>query len=108
MVKARGTRYPQPIMTPTKFSVGPPRLVVDTPRYLPFSNRGSFLQVSSKEFQLIVDALVIAANSNSELRMPIQSFLECLYRFCDKGLIDVEQFNAITSARHLKLYIDTS
>lgn len=108
MVKARGTRYPQPIMTPTKFSVGPPRFVDNAPAYLPLSHRGFFLQVSPEEIQLIVDALVIAANSNSELRMPIQSFLECLYRFCDKGLIDVEQFNAITSARHLKLYIDTS
>lgn len=103
---ARGTRYPQP-MTPTKFSVGPPRLVDNTPAYLQLSPRGYFLQVSPEEFQLIVDILQIAARSNSDLRKQIQTFLEYLYRIHDNGLIDIEHFNVIASARHLKPYLDT-
>lgn len=94
-------------MTPTKFSVGSPRLVDSTPPYLPLSHRGFFLQVSPEEFQLIIDALQIAARSNSDLRKQIQTFLEYLYRIHDNGLIDIEHFNAITSARHLKPYLDT-
>lgn len=106
MVKARGTRYPQS-MTPTKFSVGPPRLVDNTPAYSQLSPRGYLLPLSSDEFQLIIDALQIAISSSSTLRIPIQSFLEQLYRIHDEGLVEVEHFNAITSARHLKPYLDT-
>ncbi len=107
MVKARGTRYPQPIMTPINLSVDSPRLVDSTPPYLLLSPRGYLHPLSSEEFQLIIDALQIAARSNSDLRKQIQTFLEYLYRIHDNGLIDIEHFNAITSARHLKPYLDT-
>lgn len=103
---ASGARYPQP-MTPAKLSVGSPKLVDTTPPYLPTSLRGYLLLLSQEEFQVIVDALVTAANSNSGVRIPIQSLLECLYRIRDLEIIEIEHFNAITSSRHIKPYLDT-